>query len=94
MREWLESKSEIKFPSTAFCQVESFPYGILQIGPRDGNLQAHCFDDRPVLDRVLGGVLGFVRFVFGVHGILFFLFGLWLYESVEILRNKSVSSMG
>jgi hypothetical protein len=68
-REWVETESEVEFPPPAFCQVESFPNGILQIGPRDGNLQAHCFNCRPIL----GGVLGFVGFAFGVHGISFFL---------------------
>jgi hypothetical protein len=56
LREWLEGESEIEFPSPAFCQVESFPDGIMQTGPRDGDLQAYRFDGRPVP----GGVLGFV----------------------------------
>ena len=69
LRGRLEAESEVEFASPAFCQVEGFPDGILQIGPSDGNLQAHRFDCRPVLS----GILGFVRFVFGVHGICFFL---------------------
>jgi hypothetical protein len=67
LRGWLETESEVEFPSPAFCQVESFPHGILQIGLRDGNLQAHRFNRRPVLD----GVLGFVGSVFCIHGICF-----------------------
>jgi len=58
--ERLGAESEIEFPPTAFCQVESFPDGILQIGLRDGNLQAHRFNCRPIL----GDVLGFVGLFF------------------------------
>ena len=65
LRERLDAESQVEFPSPAFCQGESFPDGILQIGLRDGNLQAHCFNCR----LILGNVLGFVGFVFGVHGI-------------------------
>ena len=69
LRERLEAESEVEFPSRAFCQVESLPDCIMQIGLRDGNLQAHRFNCRPIL----GGVLGFIEFVFGVHGIKYFL---------------------
>lgn len=68
-REWLEGESEVEFPTAAFCQGESFANGILQIGFRDGNLQAHGFNGRPIP----GGVLGFVGFAFGFHGVSFFL---------------------
>jgi len=67
-REWLEGESEIEFPPAAFCQVESCPDGILQIGLRDGNLQAHRFNRRPGP----GGVLGFVGSFFCVHSVCFF----------------------
>jgi hypothetical protein len=69
LRERLEGESEVEFPAAAFGQGESFPDGILQIGLRDGNLQAHGFDGGPIP----GGVLGFVGFVFGVHGIRLFI---------------------
>jgi hypothetical protein len=68
LREWLEAESEVEFPSPAFGQVESFPDGALQVGLRDGNLQAHRFDCRPVP----GGVLGFVSLFFCIHGVGFF----------------------
>ena len=89
LRERLEAESEVKFPSPAFCQVESLPDGILQVGPRDGNLQAHRFDGRLVLGGVLDGELGFVRFVFGVHVV-------WLLVVClgKILQNQFGSSMG
>ena len=56
LRERREGESEVEFPAAAFRKVESFPNGIFQIGLRDGNLQAHRFNRRPVP----GGVLGFV----------------------------------
>ena len=72
LRERLEAESEVEFPSRAFCQVESLPDCILQIGLRDGNLQAHRFNCRPICRPILGDVLGFVGSVFCVHGIYFF----------------------
>ena len=76
LRERLEAESEVEFPSRAFRQVESLPDGILQIGFRDGNLQAHCFNCRPICRPIPGDVLGFVGLVFCVHGIWSFLL-LW-----------------
>jgi hypothetical protein len=54
LHEWLEGESQVEFPSPAFCQLKSFPDGILQIGPRDGNLQAHRFDCGRFLVAYLG----------------------------------------
>ena len=68
LSKWLEAESEVEFPAAAFCQVKSFPDGILQIGFRDGNLQAYCFNCCPIP----GGVLGFVGFAFGIHGVRFY----------------------
>ena len=69
-----ETESEVKFPSRAFCQVESCPDGFVKIRFRDSNLQAQRFDWRAVLD----GVIGFVELFFRFHGIWFYmLFGFW-----------------
>jgi hypothetical protein len=61
-------ESEVEFPSPAFRQVESFPDSFLQIGLRDGNLQAHRFNFR----RVDGDGLGVEGSVFSVHGVCFY----------------------
>ena len=72
LRERLDAESQVEFPSPAFRQVESFPDGVFQIGLRDGNLQAHRFNCRPICHPILGDVLGLVGSVFCVHGICFF----------------------
>jgi hypothetical protein len=90
LRERLGPESEVEFPSPAFGQVESRPDGVLQIGLRDGNLQAYRFNRSPVP----GGILGFAGIVFGIHGIRFF-YGLFSVVCLEKrLRNRFVSSMG
>jgi hypothetical protein len=87
----MEAESEVEFPAAAFCQVKSFPDGILQIGFRDGNLPAYCFNGCPIP----GGVLGFVGFAFGIHGVSF-ISAVWVLvvHLEKMLRNKCVSSMG
>jgi hypothetical protein len=63
-----EIESEIKFPSRAFCQVESHPDGLWKIRLRDNHLQAQCFYWRALPD----GFIGFVHLPFCFHGIWFF----------------------
>lgn len=90
LRESLETESEVEFPSPAFCQGESFLDCILQIGLRDGNLQAHRFNCRPIP----GNVLGFVRRFFCVHGICFLCCLAFSCVLGENVRNRFASSMG
>ncbi len=90
LRERLGAESEVEFPSPAFCQGESFPDGIFKIRLRDGNLQAHRLNGRPILRDVLG----FVGSFFCIHGVCLFTGWLLVVRLEKMLRNQIVSSMG
>jgi hypothetical protein len=72
-----EIESEVKFPSRAFCQVESLPDGFLKIRLRNRHLQIQRFDRRALLD----GIIGFVQLFFCFHGI-------WVFCRITIVCDR------